>query len=236
MSYFRYFFLFFPKYTILWGCEIGRRHGHNLRVSKRSERNLCWLCDKSLPIRASSHSKHGRKSGVEKGEKRAERKKSECLIVALHWTRSIDVNKWPEGHCMASPWRGNKQTKQQQRRRQHQIGKSKLHVLHGRRWTRSSSRSGSGPVAFLVSRKFTAASHPFCLRSLCLASSALFVYFLCFLFSPFCCTGILFVSEFFTDLCAGSSWQGYVRVSGLAPGPGWPESVGTKFLTGKNQS
>lgn len=81
---------------------------------------------------------------------------------------------------MASPWRGNKQTKQQQRRRrQHQIGKSKLHVLHGRRWTRSSSSSstGSGPVAFLVSRKFTAASHPFCLGSLCVASSALFVFF-----------------------------------------------------------
>lgn len=81
---------------------------------------------------------------------------------------------------MASPWRGNKQTKQQQRRRrQHQIGKSKLHVLHGRRWTRSSSSSstGSGPVAFLVSRKFTAASHPFCLGSLCVASSALFVLF-----------------------------------------------------------
>lgn len=113
-------------------------------------------------------------------EERAEGKKSECLIVALHWTRSIDVNKWPEGHCMASPWRGNKQTKQQQRRRrQHQIGKSKLHVLHGRRWTRSSSSfsSGSDPVAFLVSRKFTAASHPFCLGSLCVASSALFVYF-----------------------------------------------------------
>lgn len=112
---------------------------------------------------------------------------------------------------MASPWRGNKQTKQQQRRqrrrRQHQIGKSKLHVLHGRRWTRSSSSSstGSGTVAFLVSRKFTAASHPFCLGSLCVASSALFVYFFCFFFSPFsrfCCTGILFVGEFFTDLCA----------------------------------
>lgn len=85
---------------------------------------------------------------------------------------------------MASPWRGNKQTKQQQRRRQHQIGKSKLHVLHGRRWTRSSSRSGSGPVAFLVSRKFTAASHPFCLGSLSVASSALFVYFFCFFFLP----------------------------------------------------
>lgn len=90
---------------------------------------------------------------------------------------------------MASPWRGNKQTKQQQRRRrrrrQHQIGKSKLHVLHGRRWTRSSSSSstGSGPVAFWVSRKFTAASHPFCLGSLCVASSALFVYFFVF-FSP----------------------------------------------------
>lgn len=90
---------------------------------------------------------------------------------------------------MASPWRGNKQTKQQQRwqrrRRQHQIGKSKLHVLHGRRWTRSSSSSstGSGPVAFLVSRKFTAASHPFCLGSLCVASSALFVYFFVFFFS-----------------------------------------------------
>lgn len=90
---------------------------------------------------------------------------------------------------MASPWRGNKQTKQQQRRQrrrrqQHQIGKSKLHVLHGRRWTRSSSSSstGSGPVAFLVSRKFTAASHPFCLGSLCVASSALFVYFFCFFF------------------------------------------------------
>lgn len=148
---------------------------------------------------------------------------------------------------MASPWRGNKQTKQQQRRRrrrqQHQIGKSKLHVLHGRRWTRSSSSSstGSGPVAFLVSRKFTAASHPFCLGSLCVASSALFVYFFCFFaLSPFCCTGILFVGEFFTDLCAGSSWQGYVRVSGPVAGPtaapDWPESVGTKSLTGKNQS
>lgn len=144
---------------------------------------------------------------------------------------------------MASPWRGNKQTKQQQRRRrQHQIGKSKLHVLHGRRWTRSSSSfsSGSGPVAFLVSRKFTAASHPFCLGSLCVASSALFVYFFVFFLSPFslfCCTGILFVGEFFTDLCAGSSWQGYVRVSGPAAAPAdWPESVGTKSLTGKNQS
>lgn len=178
MSYFRFPFFLSPKYTILWGCEIGRGHGHNLRVSKRSERNLCWLCDKSLPIRASSHSKHGPKKRRETERERAEGKKSECLIVALHWTRSIDVNKWPEGHCMASPWRGNKQTKQQQRRRrQHQIGKSKLHVLHGRRWTRSSFSSGSGPVAFLVSRKFTAASHPFCLGSLCVASSALFVYF-----------------------------------------------------------
>lgn len=42
---------------------------------------------------------------------------------------------------LASPWRGHKQTKQQKRRQwrkqqQHQIGKSKLHVLHERRWTR----------------------------------------------------------------------------------------------------
>lgn len=45
----------------------------------------------------------------------------------------------------------------------------------------------------------------------------------------------------FSQTCApGSSWQGYVRVSGPAAGPtaapDWPESVGTKSLTGKNQS
>lgn len=148
---------------------------------------------------------------------------------------------------MASPWRGNKQTKQQQRRRrrrrQHQIGKSKLHVLHGRRWTRSSSSSstGSGPVAFLVSRKFTAASHPFCLGSLCVASSALFVYFFCFFFSLPSAVQEFYLLANFSQTCApGSSWQGYVRVSGPAAGPtaapDWPESVGTKSLTGKNQS
>lgn len=106
---------------------------------------------------------------------------------------------------MASPWRGNKQTKQQQRRRrQHQIGKSKLHVLHGRRWTRSSSSfsSGSGPVAFLVSRKFTAASHPFCLGSLCVASSALFVYFFCFFFSLPSAVQEFYLLANFSQTCA----------------------------------
>lgn len=164
------YFLFYPqkyRYCFIGGCAIGRGHGHNLRVSKRSERNLCWLCDKSLPIRASTHSKHGRQTSRGRNQK--------CLIVALLAGRPIDVNKWPEGHCMASPWRGHKQTKQQKRRQwrkqqQHQIGKSKLHVLHEGDGPDDQTRpkSGSGPVAFLVSRKFTAASHPFCLCFVCL--------------------------------------------------------------------
>lgn len=81
--------------------------------------------------------------------------------------------------------------------------KSKLHVLQWKAMDQSRPSSGSVPVAFLVSRKFTAASHPFCLCFVCLFLS----FFLSF-FSPFCCTGILFVGEFFTDLRAGSSWPG----------------------------
>lgn len=85
--------------------------------------------------------------------------------------------------------------------------------------------------SLLQRRTLFALAHSVSLRLHCL-----FIFF----FSPFCCTGILFVGEFFTDLCAGSSWQGYVRVSGPAAGPkaapDGPESVGTKSLTGKNQS
>lgn len=143
---------------------------------------------------------------------------------------------------MASPWRGNKQTKQQQRRRrQHQIGKSKLHVLHGRRWTRSSSSYGSGPVAFLVSRKFTAASHPFCLGSLCVASSALFVYFFCFFFSLPSAVQEFYLLANFSQTCAlaaaGKDMSVYQdQQQDQQQHQHWPESVGTKSLTGKNQS
>jgi len=68
---------------------------------------------------------------------------------------------------------------------------------------------GPGPVAFLVSRKFTAASHPFCLGSLGFLCS-LFAYF--FFVSSFFCIGILFVGKFFTDLRAAAGWQGCARM------------------------